>query len=161
MDIGSIVTAASSIKAVADIAKTLSELKSISEVKTVAIELQSKILAAQSDALAAQSEQASMVQKISELIKEIAAIKAWEVDKHRYKLHSPWEGSVVYGLVESMSNSEPPHWICTKCYEDERKSILNPRRKENSSIYIFVCPVCKSEIHSPFHNAAQAEYVPA
>ena len=64
-----------------------------------------------------------------DLEKEIARVKAWDEQKQRYELISPWQGAVTYALKKARSNSEPPHWICTKCYEDGRKSILNDLRK--------------------------------
>ena len=48
-----------------------------------------------------------------------------KTQKKRYKLVIPWPqhavGSVAYALKESMKESEPPHLICTKCYEDGRR----------------------------------------
>ena len=71
---------------------------------------------------------------------------------------SPWEGALVYALKEQCKASEPPHWICTKCYEDGRKSILNPVAGARGFFKI-TCPICKSEIQSLFTNAKKAEYV--
>ena len=100
-----------------------------------------------------------MIEKIRSLKKEIDDIKAWETQKQRYKLTSIWEGgNLVYALKESMSDSEPPHWICTKCYEDGRKSILNQKQRTDKRFWMLVCPICNSQIHSPYTNADQAEY---
>src|SRR5208282_6448080 len=117
----------SGLKLAGDIAKSIIKFKSISEVQGKVIELQNAILSAQSSALSAQAHQAAMIEEIRNLEKEIARIKAWEEQKQRYKLVPAWEGAVLYALKKSCSNSEPPHWICTNCYEDGRKSILNPR----------------------------------
>lgn len=105
--------AATSLKAAADIAKTLGALKSISDVQGKLIELQSKILAAQSSALAAQSELAAMLQRVSELEKELTRIKAWEDQKDRYKLENAWDQNpaLVYKLKSSSKPAETAHWI--------------------------------------------------
>ena len=153
MDIGSIAAAATSIRTIADIIKTLSKMKSIPEVQTAIIELRNEIISAQSNALVAQSEQATMIQKISDFEKEITNIKAWEKEKQRYQLVSPWNGCVVYALKEQCKKTEPPHWICTKCYEDGRKSILNQHRKHSAFIE-FICPVCKTMIQ-PLNRHSQ------
>ena len=149
MDITLIQSTISGLKLAGDIAKGFLELKSISEVQGKVVDLQSAILSAQSSALSANATQAAMVEEIHTLKEEIARIKAWESEKKRYQLTSPWTGTVVYALKKSMNNSEPPHWICTKCYEDGRKSILNQHRKPNAFIE-FVCSVCKTMIQP--HN---------
>ena len=146
------------LKAAGDIAKGFMELKSMADVQGKVIELQSAILAAQSSALSANAEQAAMVNEISELKEEITNIKAWETQKQRYQLHSPFAGAVVYALKESMSNSEPPHYICTKCYEDGKRMILQPRVAKDAFTFL-ACPHCKAELHSMFHFSGKLVYV--
>jgi hypothetical protein len=133
----------SSLKFAGDIAKSFLELKTISEVRGKVIELQNAILSAQNSALAANATQASMIEEVRTLKEEIAVMKAWGSDKQRYKLISPWSGTVVYSLQESMSNSEPPHWICTNCYDDGRKSIL-AQQQDGNSFVSFLCPRCNA-----------------
>lgn len=158
MDIGSLSAAVSSLKTAADLAKTMIELNSISEIKGKIIDLQTQILAAQSSAFAANAEQAEMAEHVRALKEELARIKAWDVEKKRYKLTKLWDtGGVAYALKESMSNSEPPHYICTHCYEDGRKSVLSPQKNKNGGRMMLVCQNCKSEIHTHY-TSLQAEY---
>ncbi|MDP2029301.1 MAG: hypothetical protein Q8K12_06680 [Thiobacillus sp.] len=159
MDITLIQGTITGLKAAADIAKSLMELKSISDVQAKVIELQSAILSAQSSALSANADQAAMVDEIRQLKDEVACIKAWETQKQRYKLLSPWSAGVTYALKESMSNSEPPHLICTNCYESGRKSILNPLAGSNGFVS-YVCPVCKSQIPTGYRGSPSPEYAP-
>jgi hypothetical protein len=155
MDMGSIAAAASSLKAAADIAKALSELKTFSEVQGKVIDLQREILAAQSSALLAQSEQFTMLKRIDDLEKEIAHVKAWEAQKQRYQLHEPRPSGFVYALKKSMSGGEPAHWICTHCYEDGRKSILyfEYHRERGPGYY---CPKCTTMVHYPVENGPES-----
>lgn len=157
MDLSLIQGTISGLKVAGDIAKGLLELKSISDVQGKVIELQSTILSAQSSALSANADQSAMVEEIRQLKEEVARVKAWEAEKQRYKLHAPWEGSVVYALKKSMSDSEPPHWICTSCYENGRKSILNQLQGKDGW-YIVTCPVCKSQVQSPWRGPSALEY---
>ena len=157
MDMSLIQGTITGLKTASDIAKGFLELKSISDVQGKVIELQSAILSAQSSALAANSDQASMVEQIRTLKEEIASVKAWETQKQRYKLHTPWDGSVIYALKESMANSEPPHWICTSCYENGKKSILNQIQGKDGW-YMVTCPVCKSQIQSPWRGSSPSTY---
>lgn len=140
----------SGFKLASDIAKSLLELKTISEVQAKVVDLQSAILSAQNSALAANAHQTAMIKEIGSLKEEIARIKAWEEEKQRYKLISPWPGTLLYALKEECSASEPPHWICTKCYEDGRKSLLNPQKK--ATRYVLICPECKCEFHTPYRT---------
>jgi hypothetical protein len=153
MDYGMIQGAVVSLKAAADIAVALSNIKTMSEVQAKAIELQQIILAAQSGALAAQSEQFALLQQIRDLEEEVANAKAWNEQKQRYALVSPWQGAVTYALKKQSSNAEPPHWICATCYENGRRSILNDGMKyapagRGRNAVSLVCPVCSAHIVS-------------
>lgn len=158
MDMSLIQGTISGLKVAGDLAKGMLELKSLSDVQGKVIELQSAILSAQSNALSANADQASMVEEIRALKEEVARVKAWETQKQRYKLYSPWAGSVVYSLKESVSQGEPPHWICAQCYENGKRSILQHRAREGGWA-TYVCGSCKSEVHSSHRGARQAEYV--
>lgn len=157
MDMTLIQGTISGLKTAADIAKSLMELKSISDVQAKVIELQSAILSAQSSALSANADQAAMVEEIRALKEELARVKAWEAQKQRYKLVKPWGAGVAYALKESMSNAEPPHLICTNCYEGGRKSILNPIADSHAFIS-YICPVCKSQIPTGYRGSPTPEY---
>lgn len=159
MDMTLIQGTISGLKTAADIAKSLMELKSISDVQAKVIELQSAILSAQSNALSANADQSSMVEDIRTLKEEIDRVKAWDTQKQRYKLVKPWSAGVAYALKESLSDSEPPHLICTSCYEGGRKSILNPIADSHAFI-AYVCPVCKSQIPTGYRGSPTPEYAP-
>ena len=139
--------AISGLKTAADLAIGLSKLNTMAEVQGKAIELQQIILSAQGSALSAQSEQFALVEKIRALEKEIADIKAWEETKQRYQLVQVWNGFFVYALKEQSKGTEPPHWICAKCYEDGSRAILqNVQYYDKRIIHAAKCDKCKSEI---------------
>ncbi len=136
------------LKAAGDIANSLIKLKSKVDVQGKVIELQSTILAAQTSALAAQSLQSSMIQRIGDLEEEVANAKAWEETKQRYELYEPSRGIFVWRLKEQSEPSEPAHWICTKCYEEGKRSIIQVRNKDHRfGITNYICFVCKNEFH--------------
>jgi len=150
-DIALIQGAITGLKTAGDIAKSFLQLKSLADVQGKVIELQSAILSAQSSALAAQSEQSTMIQKIRDLEEEVRQLK------QRYKLVPLWTGAVVYAVKESHNDGEPPHWICTKCYEDGIKSILQTRI-DKAGFWFYACPSCKSELHSAFRGGIEPKY---
>jgi|SRR5581483_7362702 len=145
MDMTSIAAAASSLKAAADIAKALGELKSASDIQAKVIDLQREILSAQSSALAAQSDQFAMTERVRELEKEVARVKAWDEMKKRYSLHEPSPGTFVYALDNASKGHEPSHWICSKCYEDGVRSILQLKTKGMEHDH-YHCPNCKTDV---------------
>lgn len=159
MDTSLILGTISGLKTAGDIAKSLMDLNTVSEVRSKVIELQTVILSAQSSAFETNARQSSLADKISALEEEIAKIKKWEEEKQRYSLVSPWDGCFVYALKKESAETEPPHWICTKCYEDGRKSILNQKQRNNAAFWMLVCPVCDSQIHSTIVRPSKPKYV--
>jgi hypothetical protein len=116
-----------SLKAGKDIAEAMVGLRDAEVIRGKVFELQTKMLDAQSFAFAAHDERASLIQKISDLEKELANLKAWETEKQRYDLKDVGRGSLAYVIKESMRGSEPPHQICANCYEQGHKRFLQPR----------------------------------
>lgn len=159
MDMGSIAAAANSLKVAGDIAAGLISLKTVTEVQAKAIELNQKIIAAQHEIFAANAAQSDLVQRVGDLERQIAQIKAWDEQKKRYKLTNPWEGNpaLVYALTASCKDTEAAHWICTKCYDDGKRSILQPN-KDKTGFILLICPTCKAEIHTGWRGIGAAEY---
>ena len=149
MDITLIQGAVTGLKTAYDIVVGMNKLNTLEQVQTKSIELGQIIIAAQTSVFNAYAAQSAMVEEIRTLKEEIVRVKAWESQKQRYKLTNPWSeytaGSIAYALKESMKESDPPHLICTKCYEDGRKSILNPLTHTGNFV-VYTCPVCKLQI---------------
>lgn len=100
----------------------------------------------------------SSISEIDNLRKEIANFEEWNNQKSRYKLYSPWSSAVVYAITESNSNGEPPHWLCTKCFEEHKRSFLNPRRNKDSGYEEFFCH-CGYIVTSHHRGHHKIEYV--
>ena len=149
------------LKTAGDIAKGFLKLKTLSEVQGKVIELQSVILYAQQSAIAAQSDQFAMLEELRALKERISQMKAWDEEKGRYKLDSAWPGSpiLVYKLKKSMQATEKAHWICTKCYDDGKRSILQPQQDKAHWVTLF-CATCKSDIHTRLRGIGAPDYAP-
>lgn len=119
-----LMSAAASLRVAGQIANGLINLKTTTEVQAKAIELNGLILNAQSDLFAANASQTALVQEVGELKDQIIRMKDWEAQKQRYQLAAPYPGCLVYALKKTMSGGEPPHYICTNCYESSKRSIL-------------------------------------
>ena len=157
MVIASITATVTGLKTVGDIVNGLLGAKTSAAINAAVVELNSHLLTVQREAMAANAEQFAMVEEIRTLKEEIATMKAWGSEKERYKLTTIGDTGIgTYALQEAMSNSEPPHYLCTHCYEDGRKSILSPRKRKNSRI-MFVCGKCGEESHT-MYSSIHPEY---
>ena len=157
MDLGQITSAVSSLKVAGDIAVGLINLKTMAEVQSKAIELNQKIIAAQHDIFAANAAQTALIERVRELEKQIAEMKAWEGQKQRYKLAIPSSGATVYALRKSMSNGEPPHYLCTNCFQAGKPSILQ-NLKDKEGWHVLVCANCKAIVRTPYRGSSPAKY---
>jgi rubrerythrin len=148
-----------SLKTASDIAKGFLHLQSLAESQGKVIELNEAILSAQSSAITAQSEHFATIERVRDLEEEITRIKAWEKEKKRYQMVNPWQGAtfLVYALKESCKESEPPHWICTKCYDDGRRTLLQPNC-DSKGYWLLVCPTCKAVINSGSLGTHKPQY---
>ena len=103
MDISSIAGAVTALKGASDIAKGLMSLHTMAEVQTKAIELNQALIDAQHQIFSANAAQTTLVERIRNLVGQIASMKDWDAQKQRYSLASPFRGAMVYALKKSMS----------------------------------------------------------
>lgn len=138
------------------IIRALLGLKIESEVLAKVTALQSLLAEAQSGQLALLEEKSALLQRVRELEKELQKLETWSVDSKRYLLHEVEKGVVVYALKESDARSETPHWLCTNCFANGRKSIL-VRGKQGGIDHQYRCPSCDGSFF--VHHAKQPTYV--
>ena len=106
-------------------------------------EMNETILSAQSTAIAAQAAQMSQLQKIHALEQEIADLHDWDVEKTRYGLVQVSENVAAFAYLlkkDAAQVGEPLHYICTQCYQDRVKSIIQYNRTTRRHI----CPKCQT-----------------
>jgi Zn finger protein HypA/HybF involved in hydrogenase expression len=127
----------SALKVAFDMAKALKDINDATIRNGAIIDLQENIISAQ-------QAQAALIKRVDELEKEVAGFEAWETEKQRYELNDVGLGSLAYSVKEGMRGTEPPHQICTACYQHRRKSILQP--KSESLDKLLICPECKTKI---------------
>ena len=154
VDMAMISGAMSALKAAGDIRKLMIASHDASVIRRQAIELQAQIFAAQSNALAAQSDQFTLLESVRKLEEQIADLEAWETEKQRYELKKVASGAFAYSLKPDASGSEPRHWICTTCYQNRKKSILQEHvvniLAPGDGGTTWICPACSMKIRVPF-----------
>jgi hypothetical protein len=145
MDISAIAGLASSLKVAGDITRAMIDLRDAQQVQAKVIELQREIMAAQGSALAALAERSELMTQIDRLKAQLAELDAWERKKARYQLTDHGGGTFTYELRTGTENGEPPHRICSNCYQQRRKSILQSRGQVASGREKVICPGCSGE----------------
>ena len=137
MSVTGFIAGASGLKTIMDTLKGFKDINDATVRNNVAIELQGKILAAYAD-------QFALTEKVSELEKEITAVKGWETQKERYELKDIGGRGFAYIVKATMRGTDPPHAICTNCYEQGKKSILQFNGELRVFDQEFTCPLCKT-----------------
>jgi cell division protein FtsB len=157
MDLASIGSAVGTLKTAADIAKVLIGLKPSAEVQAQAIALNTKIIDAQHQIFAAHAAQTELVERVRELESQVTSMKDWDAQKKRYELASPFPGCMVYALKKSMSDGQPPHYICTSCFDKGERSILQGKETRVGHSY-YLCNSCKSQAETQWNNVIAPKY---
>ena len=121
------------VKAAFDIAKGLKDIHDVTLRNAAVIELQEKILAAQ-------VEQSSLIERIRELEKEMAEFERWDTEKQRYELKDVGFSCFAYMLQPEARGSEPPHFVCTNCFNKCEISLIQ------RAGFTYHCPRCNTTI---------------
>lgn len=118
------------------------------------IEFQNAIIQFQSMIATVQAENAALVRQKGDLEKELEKSKNWEAEKSRYKMTAAYRRVTAYAIKKSMSNGEPPHYICANCYHDGKRSVLQQAR-DKQGLIIIVCSACgaKADTGQPIVGA--------
>lgn len=150
-DMGSIASALSSFNVLIDIAKAMITLRDAQAIQAKVIEFNRAMLDAQREMFAVNNERSALIERIRNLEKEIADLKAWETEKQRYEMKKRPSGSIVYALKAEMQGTEPPHEICAACYKRGKAFILQPVAGSTASAHLGIpkklhCPECSAEI---------------
>ncbi len=151
-----IITVASAFSQAHQIIKALLELKVDSETLAKITTLQSVLAEAQTSQLMLLEQNSSLLKLKNNLEEEIVRLDTWAHESQRYKLHGIQSGVVAYALKESHANGEPPYWLCTNCYNNGQKSILN-RSKRSGYDHTYTCTRqgCGSSIIIDENNSPQ------
>src|SRR5262249_12703952 len=126
-------------KTMYDMAKALKDINDATIRNGAVIELQEKILAAR-------EAQTTLLERVSELEKEVAKLKAWDTDKQRYELRNIGHGVFAFALKKGMENGEPFHVLCANCYQNGQKSYLQSTEMVRLARRVYKCHRCKSEV---------------
>jgi hypothetical protein len=144
-----------SFQAITNIAKSLIGMHDVAVIRERVSKLQAEILSAQTSALAFQTEYAKTFERIRELEKEVADLKAWDVEKQRYELGGlrpqdrvlgPLSEPRVFGYTPK-GEANPSYALCPNCFEDRVKSVLQKERRTPGMAEVLFCHRCGLDLY--------------
>ena len=134
-----------SVKTVIDLAKTVRDVASDTDLKIKTGDLYDSMISLQNIIFSLQSENQSLLNCKYELEKKLMEFESWEQEKTKYKLVEISKGVVTYVFDTSQDPSIPGHYICKNCYNDKTASILNPVFIHSDGSK-YICPRCEAEL---------------
>lgn len=134
-----------SLKVATGLGKAVMDLKIEGEVREKVIAMRDALLDAQQRMFEVQASQMEMMEKVRKLEEELAKYQGWEREKERYALHQTEAGALVYRIKPEMQGTDPLHDLCSQCFEDEIKSILQPAKRDGRFDAV-CCHRCNSVI---------------
>ena len=140
-----ITTALTTIKTVTELTGLILKSKVDEAVRQKAIELQSLILSLQETVLSVQSKNHELLEENNALKQKLMNMKNWKAEARKYKLTEIASGVFAYAINQDKQGTEPKHWLCANCYENQQKSILQ-KGKLTYDGQIYSCGHCKLEI---------------
>jgi hypothetical protein len=140
-----IATTLSVISSAREFASLLINRKIDSAVTEKAIELQSGIISLQSEIMAMQAENQSLLQANNLLKDSLKKIEDWSLESERHELVEITKGVFVYKLKKTLTESCSP-WLCTNCFENQKKSILQWQGKNYGGTF-YQCPNCSLKLY--------------
>jgi len=151
MAVPELTMALSSIKGALELIKLISESRKDSIIKEKTIDLRNTIMDIQMSFTELYEKYSALLSENDKLKKEIKQIHQWEVTKSHYDLMKSVFGTFVYAPNKSYPNIQPLHYLCTNCYDNGKKSILQVVKTPSSTCYIYECPSCNMKINfDPF-----------
>ena len=133
------------LKTFKDLIKGVSSLSSDAVIKEKTSEIFGIIVDLQEYIFSMQSKYSELVKSKNDLEKKLIKLKKWEKTKSQYQLKEIARGTFVYSYKKSDEHSDPHHWLCTNCYEEGKKSIL----QISTSKFCYICPKCETKITYP------------
>lgn len=131
-----LITGLGIFKSMLDSAKALKDINDRAIRNAAVIELQEKILSAR-------EQQTALTERIRELERRVADFETWNTEKQRYELVDIGSGTFAYTVKAAMRGTEPPHYICTNCYQNGKAAIL--QHAQMNMGHVLTCPSCKTK----------------
>ncbi len=144
MEIGTFSATLSSIGLATDFVKSSIDKIKDNAVREKVQELLNAIIPLQFQIMSLQAVNSALTKEKEDLEEELSKIKDWRTEASRYELKEIASGVYAY-MKKTEHSTEPAHYLCTRCYTEGKKSILQRTEKDFGGVH-YLCFCCKSEI---------------
>lgn len=148
MAITEISAALTTIKVAKDLIRGISSLNADVAIKEKTVDLLGTIVDLQEHILSMQSKYGELLKSKSDLEEKLKQHEEWLITKSGYTLNEVATGVFVYCSKESKDATEPKHWLCASCFNNEKKSILQLSNYNGKGEY-YSCQRCEKDIFIP------------
>jgi len=132
MTLQEITASITAIKTATQLTKSILTLNKDTAVNEKAIELQSAIISVQASMLDLQSNYHELLQSKENIEKELLSLKDWDKIESQYDLFEINRDVFVYIPNENHPQHKPRHYLCTNCFQKNKISLLQLRKRKNS-----------------------------
>jgi hypothetical protein len=147
VDVSALGVISTSVNTLINMAKASMDVRDATMVDGEVFKLQRAIIDTQQSVFSANEERATLIEKVSDLEKEVSRLTEWNIEKDKYELVKVDHiGVYAYSRKSTGDDTEPHHFICTNCYQKGQKSILQATARTAMARRIHICPICKTEI---------------
>ena len=133
--------------------KSIIDSKTSSALREQAIESQFAIIEIQNTLMNMQTQYQTLLQEKNDLKQQLIDAENWDAEAAKYSLQDVENGVFAYVLKPDVETTEPPHWLCARCYNENYKSILQRTGADSKGI-IFYCQKCGNTLR--FHKTPGA-----
>ena len=163
MDITALPAAITSLKVATGLVKEMLKTANAIEAQGKVIELQTALLDVLNNALSATTVQYELRDQVRALKEQLKAFNDWDEQGQRYTLVCPWgDAAQVYALRKASSAGEVAHFLCTNCFHERHRVILNQvatgGRSASFRYVSLVCPSCKASIDTSLVSIGTPKY---
>ena len=137
--------AVQSAKVLTDLLKATHELRNANEFIAAVSEINSKLMEANIIALSSQEKQSSLAKRVSELEQQIVELEHWKSESERYQLSVLAPDVPIFTIKPGKENGEPPHKLCTNCYNKRQKGYLYQSDFDQNGTH-YKCGTCDKTI---------------
>lgn len=151
MDLTSITTAFSAVKAAKDLGTALVELRDFNQVATTVTELNRKLLEAQDSIFTAQSKMLELQSEHLDTVNKLRKLEESLGQRRRYGLVELATGVFAYRLKPAeerqqdieVNGDEPIHYICQPCMDTKGDRAVLVRAASGWGYFSLNCPICE------------------
>lgn len=161
MPIAEITAVLSTAKTAIDIAKGISALNAEVKRNESISKILEALIAIQSEALSMQEKYQGLLEEKNEIASQLKEFEQWADTERLYELKDLGGNVFVYAYKKTESSAEPMHYLCTNCFKDKKKSILQFAYADSSgtgykchNCNLLVCDRTKSntDYNSTYNN---------